>query len=266
MKQLRMLFMLFCFLNLAVTAAAETAGAIPVAGQEAFQEAMHFRANGLLLEAENKMLEALQVNPGNPDFHFELANIYAARYDQWSKTPFHPAAQDLLNQAVYQLEQAVMIRPDNIPPLFNLGIVYKKRAEYENARAQFQKVLELDPKSVASWMQIGAIYESQGFFHEAYDAYQKAREIDYYNPEINSAIQDLKDTEATYVEERRQRDARQYGLAREFSYAAFSQARNLPRGGPTEEMQSGGAVQAVPYLAAMLVQQFMTLRQKTPQE
>lgn len=255
-----LLLFLFYFSNLA---AAETPAA--VAGQEAFQEAMRLRGNGLLLEAENKMLEALQVNPGNPDFHFELANIYAARYDQWSKTPFHPAAQDLLNQAVHQLEQAVMIRPDNIPALFNLGIVYKKRAEYENARAQFQKVLELDPQSIASWMQIGAIYESQGFFHEAYDAYQKAREIDYYNPEINSAIQDLKGIEATYVEERRQRDARGFGLAREFQYAAFSQARHLQQNG-TEDMQSGGTVQAVPYLAAMLVQQFMTLRQKTPQE
>ncbi len=210
-----------------------------------------------MLEAENGLLSALENDPVNPDFRFELANIYAAHYDRWRERPGDERAQEFLNRAAHQLEQVVMIRPDDVPALFNLGVIYKKRREYEKARAQFKKVMILDPQSIAARMQIGAIYEEQGFFNEARDAYLEAREIDFFNPEIRSAIEDLEHAESDWIERDRQRHSQDLLFRREFRYTAFSQARTLLEDRNAQYNNQAGLAQALPYAAALLIQQFM---------
>lgn len=227
-----------------------------------FQEAMRLRAEGRLEEAERYLLRALEESPRDPDYHFELANLYAAHYDEWQDQPGHPEAQYFLKNAAHEFEQAVMLRPDFIPALFNLGVIYKKQSRFELAREKFRQVLENDPQSVQAWMQIGSTYEEQGFFDEARDAYLNAREIDFYNPDIAAAMDDLKAREAEF-RQRQPFDTEGMGfLKRNFEHSPFSHAQSYEqqRQDAIQGTNPGGPNQAMPYLAAMLLQQLMSRR------
>lgn len=165
-------------------------------GRPSFEEALQFKNSGQFLEAEKKLKEALQFEPANPDYHFELANVYAARFDLLRKTRAREKAEEMLNLASDQLNQTVMLKPDHAAAHYNLGVLYKRGRRYEEAREEFKKVLSIDPNSVNAVMQIGAVYEEQGFFDEARDYYRKAKEINYGNTDIDAALEDLKEHEA----------------------------------------------------------------------
>ncbi len=214
-------------------------------------------------EAENKFIEALQSEPANAQYHFELANLYASRHDRLEELSAYEESQRMLQLAASHLEQATMLKPDFIAAQYNLGVVYKGVGRYEDSRKQFQKVLQLDPQSANAQMQIGAVYERQGFFDEAEDAYKRAKEMDFYNPDIQSALEDLEmhrhaDHERMVAES----EPRGFGRLREgFNYSSFSQAQNLEA--DRQAGQAGqGLQQVMPYLGAMLVQQFMKGRNK----
>ena len=145
----------------------------------AYQEAIKLREQGRFEDAEHQLLRALEEEPGNADYHFELANVYAATYDQWNQTA-KSLAQKKLDQAAYEFSQVTMIRPDFVAAHYNLGVILKNRGDFEKAREKFRKVLELDSTSSAAWMQIGASYEAQGFFDEASDAYKNTSQLKHY--------------------------------------------------------------------------------------
>lgn len=228
-------------------------------GQKAFEEGIRLNERGRPLEAERQFVRALEFDPGNADIHFELANAYAARFDKWKHKPNHPTALGWLEKASSSFEQVIMIRPDYLAAHYNLGVIYTKRMEYEKARAQFQKVLSLDSRSVAAWMQIGKIYEEQGFFDEAEDAYLKAREFDYTNPEIRSVLEDLKLNRADYAKRAAARDAASSleKYRRGFRYAAFSPASDYARDRRNAIENAQGPLAAIPYAAAMIIEEFM---------
>lgn len=224
-------------------------------------EAITLREQGALSKAESILKALLAQDPSLPEYHYELANVYASQYDRHSGRANDPVAHRILVQAAGELEQAAMIDPTFVAAQYNLGIVYKKLGEYEKAREQFKKVLVLDPDSVAARMQIGAIYEEQGFFDEARDAYLEAKEFDFGNPDIQSALADLEAAEDEF--HLRQESARARELAfprRDFRFSAFSHASDYEMERRQQIQSRGGAVQAVPYLAAMLVEQLMQSR------
>ncbi len=225
-------------------------------GSKAFQEGLVFKEQGHLLAAENAFLEALQFEPANADYHFELANIYAARYDQ-KRQKTDPRAQELMDRAERSLEQAIMLRPDFIAAHYNLGIIYKQQGLYEEAREQFRRVLELDPNQVQAQIQIGSIYEEQGFFDEARDEYLKARDMNVSDREIPSLLADLDEHEAWATQR-----AKAQGPGA--SPSPLGALQNYPG---THESNTGyfpgsnsaqGTNQALPYLASVLAQQFMS--------
>jgi len=217
---------------------------------------------GAISRAERKFIRALEFDPANPEYHFELANVYATRYDAWKELPGHPKTQEWLRKTAKALEQAAMIRPDFVAAHFNLGVVYKKLGRYERSREQFKKVLLVDPKNAAAHMQIAATYEEQGFFDEAKDSYLKAKEFDYFNPAIQSSLEnvdEMKEEDRLRQNERamRSRQMRMLGYFKHTPGSLADQHQN-------ERMLAGQSGQnaaiAIPYLAQMLVKQFMNRR------
>ena len=226
-------------------------------------KALKFDTQENLEESRRALQGALAFDPGNPDYHFELSRVYGALYDESSRAHQLTEAQ-LLNFSQNELEQVLMIRPEDIPAHYNLGVIYKRRGNMEQARDKFHRVLKLSnteksaaPVTISAWMQIGSTYEEQGFFDDAHDAYMKARELGGNRPEIQSAIEDLKTRQNEDGENQKKRGRadpwiRQYVSGSE--YAQFgSEALKA-------QSQGAGMGALLPVMGQILFQQFMDRR------
>lgn len=228
-------------------------------GQALFHQALELKNNGRLLEAEKKMKDALELEPVNPDYHFELANVYAARFDALRQTRAQDKAKEMLDAACDQLSQTVMMKPDYLAAHYNLGVLYKWSRRFEEAREEFKKVLALDPNSVNAAMQIGEIYEEQGFFDEAGDWYRKAKQMNYGNPDIDAALEDLKEHESR-AHQQMLSETRPGLIGSQMGTSAQQQILSQSGiGNPPQQ----GIQQAIPYLGSMLMQEFMKRRAKS---
>lgn len=142
-----------------------------------FFHALKAREEGRLLEAESLFRKAVELEPGNPNYRFELGNLYLLRG--------RPQAARL------EFEQAAMAAPGHVPSHFNLGLVYRELEMTSEARNEFRRVLELDPQNLKAQIQIGYTYAQEGFTEEARDAFRKAEEMDPTSPEPKDALNDL---------------------------------------------------------------------------
>lgn len=228
------------------------------AGQELFQQAMQFKSEGRFAEAENALTQALQFEPSNADYHFELSNIYAALYDAWRERPGAPQATTLLTRLQRSLQQTLIFRPDHLAAHFNLGVLYKRQGQYEDARDEFRDVLDLSPELAAAWFQIGATYQAQGFWDEAGDAYLRARELSYDPYEINQVLQEMQ-AERGVAEEAAARRPGFGGLGSQGGLGSLGGAQDLYGNvANTANQENASATGALPSLAAMMIQQLLS--------
>ncbi len=180
------------------------------AAREAFEQGLASKNENRLDEAERNFKKAVEEEPSNADYHFELANIFALEWDntRYARNPLK--AKESLASAARELEQAVMIRPDFIAAHFNLGVVYKKQQKYEEARNKFKKGMELVPPGqpvTPFLMQIASIYEDQGFYDDAEAVYKEALEKDYGNSGIRNALETLGERRQSAAVRERQEQA-----------------------------------------------------------
>ena len=146
-----------------------------------FLHALKSKQEGDLFEAERLFRKAIELDPGNADYHFELGNLHLEKEN--------------LAGARLELEQAVMIAPAHVPAHFNLGLAYRELGLMSEARAEFRKVLELDPQNLNAQLQIGYTYQAEGFFDDARQAFEEAGKMDLANPEPQRALDDLAEYE-----------------------------------------------------------------------
>ncbi len=176
-------------------------------GDADYQKALIAIQNGELRDAEDHLREAVLAEPSNPQYHFELANLYAVYHDDYKNQGDGAGARYKMQQAAAELEQAVMIHPDFLPAHFNLGVVYKNLERYEDAREEFKEVLRLDPSQNGALLQIGQTYEAQGFYDDAESVYQELEEKFPDDPRIQEALSQLQ--QERYEEQRDQLSQRQ---------------------------------------------------------
>jgi tetratricopeptide (TPR) repeat protein len=134
------------------------------------------------MAAESLLGRAIDLEPENSDFHFELGSLYVERGH--------------LERARQEFEQTLMIQPSHLPARYNLGLVYRELGFMSEARSEFRKVLELDPSNVKAQLQIGYIYQAEGFIEEARQAFERAHEMDPLDQEPEDALEDLAEWEA----------------------------------------------------------------------
>ena len=189
----------------------------PGSAHRAFEQGLVSKEAGQLGEAEYYFKKAVEEEPSNADYHFELANVFALERDAALHGRDSLKANESLASAARELEQTLMIRPDFLAAHFNLGVVYKKQQKYEEARAEFKKGMELVPAGqpvTPFLMQIASIYEDQGFYDDAESVYNEAVEKDYGNTEIRNALETLGERrQAAAVRERQSQGSRLQDLA-----------------------------------------------------
>lgn len=216
---------------------------------EVFQKALQLRDEGNFQDAELEFKRAMELEPDNPSYRFELANLYAIRHDDALSTNDDGLASAYLSSSASELQQALMIQPDFWSARFNLGVVYKKQGKYEAARVEFKKVLQQNPEVLAALMQIGQTYAAQGFYDEAESIYEDARDRGVPDPEIALAMQEL--DQGRYQEHRQN----QSEMGR--SLNGLSQKLNSNYLNSANPNNSAGTGQAIGGLGSVLMQQFM---------
>lgn len=81
-------------------------------------------------------------------------------------------------EAVLQYEDAVKRDPDSAPLRNNLAAGLVKIMDFNAARTQIEKSLEIDPKYVKAWAKKGDVEFFMKEYHKALESYQKGLELD----------------------------------------------------------------------------------------
>lgn len=240
---------IFFFFALVLAVTPLPARAVEDSARVYFLQALRSKQEGDLLSAESLFRKAIDLEPQNADFHFELGNLYIE--------------QNHLQGARMELQQVVMISPEYLAAHYNLGLVYRELGMMGEARNQFRRVLELDPLNVKAQLQIGYVYQEEGFFEEARQAFETAREMDLTNPEPQDALEDL----GQFEKEARERSTgnleRSFQRSRGFldqPDSSFFRDPSQPQlGQPSQTTGQEALMQA----GSLLLQQFMNRRSKS---
>lgn len=207
-----------------------------VSHNEAFIKAQHLRDEGNFQEAELEFKRAMQLEPGNPNYRFELANLYALRHDDALSTGDEVLAEAYLRNAAGELQQALMVQPDFWSARFNLGVVYKKQGKYEAAREEFKKVLVQNPQALGALMQVGHTYAAQGFFDEAESIFEDARDRGAPQEEIMLAMQSLEENRyAEYQQNQQQMSRSLNGLSQKLTPSYLNGNQNSSSSGYSQQ-------------------------------
>ncbi|MSR77725.1 MAG: tetratricopeptide repeat protein [Candidatus Omnitrophica bacterium] len=219
-----------------------------------YQQGMRALQENDVAQAEEDLKQATTLDPSNFQYHFELSNVYAARYDQSQKGKGETFfARESLSASLSQLEQTVMLKPDYIPGHFNLGVIYKNQSQYERAREHLKKVITLNPQEIRAYLQIGETYERQGFFDEARDVYRQAKEINAADASIQDAI------ETSYLNEKQYEQARKSKGHSDYLSRASQLIRPGALAGDTSQnAQDQNGTPSLASLGMMLAQQVMS--------
>ncbi len=88
----------------------------------------------------------------------------------------HRKALDLLERAEPLLKEALAARPGRTTLLLALGDLYVYRGAYDEAIAQYQRVLERDPRNLTARVKLGQAYFKKGDLKKAEEAFSTALE------------------------------------------------------------------------------------------
>jgi stress-induced-phosphoprotein 1 len=130
---------------------------------EYFDKSIERKIKNLQLEYDKKVRLAY-INPELALEHKEKGNAFfrEAKY----------------GEAIKEYEEAVKRDPNSAPLRNNLAAALLKVTDFNGAKAQVEKSLELDSKYVKAWAKKGDIEFFMKEFHRALDSYKKGLEIE----------------------------------------------------------------------------------------
>lgn len=132
-----------------------------------------------------------------------------AKYDALVAEGIRLGEKGELDAARTKLEAAVLVDPDEVSGLFNLGVVYGRLAESATQKGDFfasrvpdevyaekavfcyERVLELEPKNTAALTNVAAVYDLRGETDLARETLGKVLAIDPGNARAKEYLADL---------------------------------------------------------------------------
>jgi tetratricopeptide (TPR) repeat protein len=154
--------------------------------------------------AETALLRSLQLWPSQPTVLVDLFQLYA----QWRKNDrayhygklaadtnpldhrlhyrlglFYAAEQDF-GQARRELERAVELKPDYVPPYLRLAWVYLELKQQDLALRAVNKYLQQEPKSGEAHFLKGRLQFDKGDFVEALEETKMAADLSPHDPKV----------------------------------------------------------------------------------
>ena len=91
---------------------------------------------GALDQASEHLRVAVKNEPSNPDAHLELGRVLYERND--------------VNGAIAETEKVLVLNPNQVDALYNLGAIYANLGNRERARSLWSKAVAVDPSAESS--------------------------------------------------------------------------------------------------------------------
>lgn len=99
---------------------------------------------------------------------------------------------DKMNQAIQVCEQGLSHRPDYVTGHVIMGKCYSKVGLLEQAKAEFQRVLELDPEHAGALLYLGNVFAEEKNADLAQNCFEQILQIDPLNESAKKYSTDLK--------------------------------------------------------------------------
>lgn len=146
---------------------------------ELFERAVALLTEGRLVEAEALLLEVTEDQPELAGPWVNLAQVYQA--------------QGRADEAVAALEQAVLANPGNCAARTDLGVLLRRRGEFDGAEAHYLACLEQHPDYPAAQLNLGILYDLYlGRWDRALEAYRRYQNlIDEPDKRVHAWVVDL---------------------------------------------------------------------------
>lgn len=151
--------------------------------------------------------ELLSKHPDDPDMYFIIGDIYMK-----TKNP---------ERAREYFERGVRLKQDEVA-LNKLGLCYFTLGAVDNAKEAFEKAISVNRNYWPAYVNLGLILKRKNDFENAEKMYLKALELNRDNPDIIYNLANLYETYASYTRANPQKSLENIGKAREF-LAMYSQ-------------------------------------------
>jgi cellulose synthase operon protein C len=99
----------------------------------------------------------------------------AETHEAWSN---YYAAQNNLNPAIQEMQQAIAIDPNRPDSYMVLAILQLRAGQTDKSEASFKKAVEVDPKSMNAQLALGGFYQSRNRLPEAEQQFRHAITVD----------------------------------------------------------------------------------------
>ncbi len=126
-------------------------------------------------EATQQFLKALKLDKNNPEAFNGLAGVYL---EQAKATTDPTAANNNIDLALNQLDQALAIAPNYADAYYHKGAAYFLKKQYPNAEMAFKKAVELNNTNALYYYSLGATYFKMNDLNSAKFNVKKAIELD----------------------------------------------------------------------------------------
>lgn len=143
----------------------------------------------------NTLLKTALLRTGQPDVHIMAIQDMLASEHENPALPYHLAIlfqqKRMMPEAITHLEKALSIRPDFMPALNLIALLYSAAGDYDRAIQYFQKMVEVKPDLANAYYNIACLYAKQNKIREATDWLRAAVEKGYDNLTLIKTDKDL---------------------------------------------------------------------------
>jgi len=131
-----------------------------------------------LTEAKNALQKAITLKPDYAVPIFTLAQVEAASGN--------------LDEAIKRTKDTYFLAPNDIGVLFQLGLLYYQKQDFENSKVVFEKTVSLNPNYSNAMYFLGIIYDKGGKKEEAIKVFEKIESLNPDNQEIKKILNNLR--------------------------------------------------------------------------
>ena len=124
-------------------------------------------------EAEKHLRRAVELQPRQPDFHYNLAQFLLGRQEASGLHPFDPRARRLMEDAVDALKRVLEISPGNVDARMSLARSYNNLNFSEMALKEYFNVAAGEPTRPWLNFSMGMLHSNLSDPQKAADAFRK---------------------------------------------------------------------------------------------
>lgn len=96
--------------------------------------------------------------------------------------------QELPDQAIAELHQAIKLDPKYADAHYELGVLYHEKTDHNNAVRELKEAIKINPDYAEAHFRLGIIYQVLRGYSQAIDEYEEVQRINPGFPRIHTAI------------------------------------------------------------------------------